>query len=592
LFGTGERLNSIEEIPAADAAEAALMQPGHDYQPLAETMSRRQVYLILFSLMVTLFIGALDQTVVSVAAPRILADLKGFELLSWMFTSYMLTSTIAIPLVGKLGDLFGRKPFLIVGVVVFSATSALCGAAPNMESFIAFRFAQGLGGGMIFASVFATTGDLFAPAERGKYIGFFTGTFSLASILGPTLGGFITDSLSWRWIFYLNIPIGAVAIPLIYFNLPSRGQTARVKIDFIGAALLSGASVAFLMAMVWGGDKYAWSSPQIVAMLVLATMLTGLFIAQERRHPEPILPLHLFRNQVFLLSNLVVFTFGLGVFGAFQYLGLFVQTALGASATASGVISTPQSAGVLITSIVGGQIIARTGKYKMQTVVGTVLIAGAMALLRMVDADSSKLTIAVYMVFLGLGFGLVLPTMSLIVQNAVSPQYIGVASSSSQFFRQIGSVMGIAIFGVILAHTYRGELADRITPEDRSAIEAVNPAILVDLEDPTLRLNEAEWAAISGQIAAVAGGEGILARASRAQDEAVSVATQNIFTVALVAALLSAAFALAMRELPLRRGAQRVTPAVPVATAGAAGATTDAPGQAPVPEPGPGGGGS
>jgi EmrB/QacA subfamily drug resistance transporter len=461
-----------------------------------------------------------------------------------------------------------------------------------MESFIAFRFAQGLGGGMIFASVFATTGDLFAPAERGKYIGFFTGTFSLASILGPTLGGFITDSLSWRWIFYLNIPIGAVAIPLIYFNLPSRGQTARVKIDFIGAALLSGASVAFLMAMVWGGDKYAWSSPQIVAMLVLATMLTGLFIAQERRHPEPILPLHLFRNQVFLLSNLVVFTFGLGVFGAFQYLGLFVQTALGASATASGVISTPQSAGVLITSIVGGQIIARTGKYKMQTVVGTVLIAGAMALLRMVDADSSKLTIAVYMVFLGLGFGLVLPTMSLIVQNAVSPQYIGVASSSSQFFRQIGSVMGIAIFGVILAHTYRGELADRITPEDRSAIEAVNPAILVDLEDPTLRLNEAEWAAISGQIAAVAGGEGILARASRAQDEAVSVATQNIFTVALVAALLSAAFALAMRELPLRRGAQRVTPAVPVATAGAAGATTDAPGQAPVPEPGPGGGGS
>jgi hypothetical protein len=247
---------------------------------------------------------------------------------------------------------------------------------------------------------------------------------------------------------------------------------------------------------------------------------------------------------------------------------------------------------VLITSIVGGQIIARTGKYKMQTVVGTVLIAGAMSLLRMVDADSSKLTIAVYMVFLGLGFGLVLPTMSLIVQNAVSPQYIGVASSSSQFFRQIGSVMGIAIFGVILAHTYRGELADRITPEDRNAIEAVNPAILVELEDPTLRLNEAEWAAISGQIAAVAGGDQILARASRAQDEAVSVATQNIFTVALLAALLSAAFALAMKELPLRRGAQRVGPASPAAATAAAVATTETPGQVPVREPEPGGGGS
>ena len=549
-------------------------------------MTSRQVYLLLFSLMVSLFIGALDQTVVSTAAPHILADLKGFDLLSWVFTSYMLTSTIVIPLVGKLGDLYGRKLFLIFGVVIFMASSAACGAAPTMESFIAFRFVQGLGGGMIFASVFATLGDMFAPADRGKYIGFFTGTFSLASILGPTLGGFITDSLTWRWIFYLNIPVALIAIPAIYANLPAKAKGLKVKIDYIGAATLSGASVCFLMAMVWAGDKYAWGSPEILGLLTTATLLTAAFILQERRHPEPILPLHLFRNQVFLLSNLVVFTFGLGVFGAFQYLGLFVQTALRASATASGIVTTPQSAGVLITSIFGGQFIARSGKYKRLTVAGALIIAAAMALLRTIDQDTQKIQIAGYMFFMGLGFGMVLPTMSLVVQNAVSTQYIGVASSSTQFFRQIGSVMGIAIFGVILSHTYQSQLADKITTADRTAIESVDPMILTELEDPTVRLNPSEWAPITAAITSLDGGDAILQRATRAQDESVSKATQNIFTVALAAALLSAAFAIIMHEMPLRRGGPQPVrmPAAPVPAGGAAVAASSPPvtGQAPV----------
>ena len=311
------------------------------------------------------------------------------------------------------------------------------------------------------------------------------------------------------------------------------------------------------MAMVWAGDKYAWGSPQIIGLLAAATALTALFIAQERRHPEPILPLHLFRNQVFLLSNLVVFTFGIGVFGAFQYLGLFVQTALGASATASGIVTTPQSAGVLITSILGGQMMARRGKYKTQTIFGALLIAGAMALLRMVNADIPKLQVAAYMFILGLGFGLVLPAMSLIVQNAVSPQYIGVASSSSQFFRQIGSVMGIAIFGVILAHTYRSELGNRINPEDRAAVPEIAPRV-------DAALNAAEWGPLSQQITAIPGGEQVLSRASRAQDESVAVATRYIFTAALFAALLSAVFAFVMKELPLRRSMAPVRPVTPI----------------------------
>jgi EmrB/QacA subfamily drug resistance transporter len=552
-------------------------------------MTRKQVYALLLSLMLTLFVGALDQTVVNTALPRILADLEGFDLLSWLFTSYMLTSTIVIPLVGKLGDLFGRKLFLVAGVVIFMAASAACGAAPNMESLIGFRFVQGLGGGMIFASVFATLGDLFTPAERGKYVGFFTGTFSLASLLGPTLGGFITDSLSWRYIFYLNIPVGLIAIPAILAALPAKPPSAvRPKIDLAGAFWLSAASVSFLMAMVWAGDKYAWGSVQIVGLLVAAALCTGLFAIAERRHPEPILPLHLFRNQVFLLSNLVLFTFGLGVFGAFQYLGLFVQTALGASATASGVIVTPQSAGVLLTSIFGGQVIARSGKYKAVTIAGTVIIAIALGLLTTVSVGMSRWLLSGYMIVLGLGFGMVLPTMSLIIQNAVPFQHMGVATSSSQFFRQIGSVMGIAIFGVVLTHSYEAELEERFTPEDTAAVAAINPAIPALLEDPTIRLNEGVWDRTRAQILAAPGGDGLLDRAEDAQAESVTTAIRQIFIGAFVAAVLSALFAILMKELPLRRmtgspqqgggpaaasppGAPRAVPPEPAPGSGSAG---------------------
>ncbi len=562
------------------------MHPGADYQPLSASMTSRQIYLLLGSLMITMFIGALDQTVVSTAAPRILADLQGFSLLSWLFTGYMLTSTIVTPLIGKLGDLFGRKLFLIAGVIVFMISSAACGAAPNMESLIVFRFVQGLGGGAIFASVFATLGDMFSPADRGKYIGLFTATFSLASILGPTLGGFITDNLTWRWIFYLNIPIGLIAIPAIWLNLPAKAAGAKVKIDFLGAALLSVASVLFLLAMVWAGDKYSWASPQIVGLLTGAVIFTGIFINQERRHPEPILPLHLFRNQVFLLSNVVVFTFGLGVFALIQYIGIFVQTALGASATASGIVTTPQSAGVLITSILGGQLMARTGKYKAQTFVGTLIIASALALMLTVSPGMPKWQLGGYMVVLGLGFGLVLPSMSLIVQNAVAPRYIGVASSSNQFFRQIGAVMGIAVFGVILAHTYRTEVEARIPAADLAAIETVSPNFLSEVDDPTLRLNKAYWQPIVADVSALEGGPEILARAEDAQNEAMTAAMKIIFLVALGAAALTAFFVFIMKEIPLRRHTPGTQPGGAPAAAGQGVTRPPIPGQ----EPGGGGG--
>jgi predicted MFS family arabinose efflux permease len=396
-------------------------------------------------------------------------------------------------------------------------------------------------------------GDLFSPAERGKYIGLFTGMFSLASIVGPAFGGFLTDNLSWRWVFYVNIPVSLVAMPAIWFNLPSKARSGRPKLDFLGAVLLSASSVMALLALVWAGDKYAWGSGEIIGLFAGSAVALALFIAQELRHPEPILPLHLFKNRVFLMSNLIVFTFGVGVFGAFQFLGIYVQTALDASATTSGVISMPQSLGVLITSVIGGWFISRTGKYKWQTVVGTVLIAIALSMLTQLSLETKLWHISAIMVVLGLGFGLVLPTMSLVVQNAVGYQYIGVASSSSQFFRQIGSVLGIAVFGAILANTYHSQFADRFSAEDRAA---VGPAITAQLDDPTVKLNDQQYARIEAQVLALDGGEAILGRARSAQGESVVSAIRNIYLAAFGAALICAVFAIVMQELPLRRTVQ------------------------------------
>ncbi|MFN0147686.1 MAG: MDR family MFS transporter [Dehalococcoidia bacterium] len=548
--------------------------------PFAENMRPRERWMLLMALTVTLFLGALDQTVVSTATPQILAELKGFNLLSWLFTSYMLTSTVVIPLVGKLGDLFGRKWLLIAGVLVFIIASALCGAAWNMESLIAFRFLQGLGGGAIFACVFATLGDAFSPAERGKYVGLFTGTFSLASIIGPTLGGFLTDNGGWRWIFFLNVPIALIALPAIFLNIPSVTNRRQVKIDWLGAFILAVASVAFLLAFVWAGSKYPWGSWQIIGLLVASVAGTILFGLVERRHPEPILPLHLFKNRTFLISNLIVFAFGLGVFGAFQYLGLFVQTALGASATASGIISTPQSAGVLFTSIVGGQVISRRGTYKGQTILGAFLIAVAMLLMELrIDTGIPKWHISAIVVVLGLGFGLVLPTMSLVVQNAVSPQFIGVATSSSQFFRQIGSVMGVAIFGAVLANGYSSRFDETFSEADR---QAVGPVIVSELEDPTISLNKGEFASIERQVRAIPGGEEILTRAKDAQAESVAAGTKLIYLGALAASILTLIFTFMLKDIPLRRfkpvgPAPGSQPAAPAPEGGAAPVSAPAP---------------
>ncbi|MGE5597185.1 MAG: MDR family MFS transporter [Hyphomicrobiales bacterium] len=519
-------------------------------RPLGETLDQRQRWLLLGSLMLSMFIGALDQTIMSTATPNILADLGGFALLSWVFTTYMLASTVVVPLVGKLSDIFGRKIFIMCGIITFMAASAACGAAVSMPMLIAARAAQGIGGGMIFASVFSTIGDIFTPVERGKYMGLFTGTFTLASVLGPTIGGLLTDHAGWRWVFYINVPFSLMALPAVWRNLPSRPSGRRPKIDFLGSALLSACTVSLLLALVWAGEEYGWGAPLTLALLAAAAVLAVAFTLQERRHPEPIIPLHLFRNRIFLLSNLIVFTLGAGMFAVVTYLPTFVQTAMGASATASGLITTPQSIGVLITSIVGGQLMTRTGRYRAQSIFGAVMLLCSMSLLLTLGVGTPKWHVSAFMVLLGLGSGLVMPTMSVVIQNAVAHEYLGVATSSRQFFMQIGSVMGTAIFGVLLATSYHSAFTDNVSPEARQEIPA---ATFEKFNDPTLALDEGNFAIVQAETRNLPGGEALLADAVNAQKEGITVAMHHIIIGGLGLMALTLALCCLLQEVPLRR---------------------------------------
>ena len=519
-------------------------------RPLGETLDHRQKWLLLASLMTAMFMGALDQTIMATAAPKIVASLGSFRLLSWVFTTYMLTSTVVVPLVGKLSDIHGRKPFLMAGMVVFLIASAGCGASPSMGALIAFRGLQGVGGGIIFSSVFATIGDLFPPAERGKYVGFFTGTFSLASIIGPTVGGLLTDHAGWRWVFFINIPVGAVALPAIWYNLPMVRSQRRPRIDFLGAAILSIATTTGLLGLAWSGQANGWTSGATLGLFAVCATGTVAFAFQELHHSEPIIPFHLFRNREFLLGNLIVLSMGFATTGAVPYLPTFLQVALNASATASGLITTPQSLGLLITSIVGGQILSRTGRYKAITLTGVALIFTATALMLTLSSDTPTWHLSAFVVVLGLGSGLAMPTMGVVIQNAVPHAFLGVATSTRQFFMQIGGVLGTAIFGVLLTTTFQTQFRQNVSPATRAAVSA---STLHRFEDPTLALDRSTFGQVQAEILAQPDGSNRLADARQAQRTAIAAAIRRVFLCSVCVVFLALLFSVLLKERPLRR---------------------------------------
>jgi EmrB/QacA subfamily drug resistance transporter len=456
------------------------MSAAVDAAELSERPHAGQVRLIFGALLLVMLLASLDQTIVSTALPTIVGDLGGIQHLSWVVTAYLLASTVAGPLYGKLGDRYGRKRLLQTAIVLFLIGSVLCGIAQNMTQLIAFRALQGLGGGGLMVTTIAVVGDIIAPRERGRYQGFFGAVFGVSTVIGPLLGGFFVDNLSWRWIFYVNVPLGALAFAVIGAVFHARTTTTQHRIDFLGAAILAGGLSAVVLFTSLGGTTYAWSSTPIVALIVAGVVLLTLFPFVEAGAEEPILPLELFRNRVFTVTSAIGFIVGLALFGSVTYLPLYLQIVKGHSPTASGLQLTPLMGGLLVTSIVSGNLIAKFGRYRPFPIAGTAIMAVAVYLLSRLTVDTPTWVAALDMLILGLGLGMVMQVLVLAVQNAVEYRYLGVATAGSTLFRQVGGSIGVSVFGAIFANRLAHELATRL-PHGARLPTAANPAVVRQL---------------------------------------------------------------------------------------------------------------
>lgn len=439
-------------------------------------ISQTQKLLVMLGTMLALLLGALDQTIVATAMPRIVQDLHGLEHLSWVITAYLLASTIIVPVYGKLSDLYGRKYFILSAIVIFLIGSALSGLSQNMTQLIIFRAIQGLGGGAIFANAFAVIGDLFAPSERGKWQGLFGAVFGLSSVIGPTLGGFLTDNFSWRWNFYINIPVGLLALLVVGFLMPKIVPDIKEKyIDWWGALLLSLGLINLLLVLIWGGSQYSWNSWQIIWLWISSLASLSLFGWVETKVREPILPLSLFKNSIFSVSMIVIFLTGFGMFGAILYVPLFAQLVLGVSATNSGTILTPMTLGLVVASIATGQIVSRFGRYKILAISGMGLAAVAFYFMSTLTASSTQAELLIRMIAIGLGLGVSFPIFTLVVQNAFDHSKLGVVTASTQLFRSIGGTVGTAVMGGVLNSNLNSKLGDLSSDPFVQMVSQLNP---------------------------------------------------------------------------------------------------------------------
>ena len=452
-----------------------------------DVVTGRALIPIFGALMLGMFLAALDQTIVSTALPTIVGELGGLDHLSWVVTSYLLATTASTPLYGKLGDMYGRKPVFLAAILIFLAGSLLSGLSQTMGQLIGFRALQGLGAGGLMVGAQAIIAEIVPPRDRGRYMGLIGSVFAVASVAGPLLGGFFVEALSWRWVFYVNMPIGVIAVLVVVFRLHLNVPTQRHKIDYLGATLLTAGVSALILLTTWGGNEYEWGSPVIVALAVVGSALIAIFLRVETRAAEPVIPLKLFRSRVFSVASSIGFVIGLAMFGAIIFIPLFLQLVYGVSPTSSGLRMLPLMAGLLTASILSGRAISRMGRYKVFPIAGTAVTTVGLFLLSRLEVDTPPWLASVFMLVLGVGIGLVMQVIVLVVQNDAPPRDIGVATSTATFFRSMGGSLGVALFGAIFASRLGHEL-ERL-PGDVSArlgggvnispaeVHALDPAI-------------------------------------------------------------------------------------------------------------------
>lgn len=521
--------------------------PAQETQALSATLSRGRIVSVLIGVMLGMLLAALDQSIVSTALPRVIASLGGLEHYAWVATAYLLASTVSIPLYGKLSDIYGRRPFFIGGMVIFLIGSALSGTSQDMTQLIIYRAIQGLGAGALMPLAIAIIGDIFPPAERGKWTGLITAVFGLATIIGPLIGGSITDNWGWRWVFYVNMPIGAIAIVTAGFVMPKTLRRRQHTIDYIGAAALVAFAVPLLLGFSWAGTQYAWNSWQVILMFAISAVMLVTFVLIELRAVEPIISPRLFKNSIFLVSTIAMFLMSAGMFGAVLYLPLFVQAVTGNSATNSGIVLTPMMLGFMVSSIAGGQLLSRFGRYKYLAIYGFVVAAIGMFLLSRMGATTGNGQVSLNMVVLGLGLGVMMSLFTIVVQNAFPFRQLGEVTAGLTFFRSIGSTIGVAVMGTIMTNSFQSTLQSNLPPVLASRVPP-------SLQNPQVLLNPATLTALQQQFAR-GGAQGLALFHQFFEIVKTSLATgiDNVFMLSFFAMLLGLFTVFFLREIPLRK---------------------------------------
>jgi EmrB/QacA subfamily drug resistance transporter len=486
----------------------------------------RSLRIVISALMLCLLLSALDQTIVATALPTIVGDLGGLDQISWVVTAYLLSSTVSVPLFGKISDLYGRKVMLQATIAIFLLGSVLAGISQSMLQLILARAVQGVGGGGIMAMTFTILADILSPRERGKYVGYFTGVFASASVIGPLVGGFFVDHVSWRWVFLINLPLGAIAMAVAarYLHIPK--VVRHHAIDLLGALLLTLSVTSVLLASAWGGQEYAWGSPQIIGLFTIGVVLGVAFLVQERRAQEPILPPHLFGDRIFTVSVAMSALLGAVMIGASTFLPLFLQVVTGASATSSGLLLIPMMAGVVVGSNIAGRLVHRTGRYKVFPIIGIGLALVGIVLLSTIETTTTRLFISVAMGIVGVGIGASMPIMTIVVQNTAPAADMGAATSAVNFFRTLGSAFGVAAFGTVLSTRLANTIEEHL------------PGTSLATDDSLLSSPEAIRNLPADEYAAVADG--------------IANGVATVFLVAVPLVVISFVLAWLLKEVPLR----------------------------------------